>query len=570
MSAYGALAAWYDALTRDVDYAAFADFYEQCFQQGRGACHTLLDFCCGTGTLTRLMAARGYEMIATDGSPDMLMQAQAHNADLPADAVQPLLLCQEASQLDLYGTVDAAYCSLDGIDYLPPEELPEVLHRLHLFVRPGGMLILDIRDPASFRALDGGTFVDETDDVLCLWRAEFDAAAQTMHYGMDLFTRAGELWSRASEEHIEYAHTPERLAQLLTQAGFLDVTVRRDGPQADAGRIFLTAMRSLESASELCKNSGCGSMRAAPDSKISEVKTMDEIIRAVSKDGFVKISVVTARDAVQRANAIHHCSPTAIAALGRSLCAASMLGDLLKEENGALTLRISGGGGLGSIIAVSDSEGNVRGMVSNPAFDLPTRPDGKLDVGGAVGKDGMLTVSRDIGLREPYVGSTELVSGEIAEDLSAYLVESEQIPAACGLGVLVDTDHSVKAAGGFLVQLMPGAPEDLITKLEDNIFMMDQLTTILDEDGADAILSQVMRGLEPETVLRHPMAYRCACSRARVEQALRQCGVQELQDMIADGKNTQVHCQFCDAEYVFTPAELQTLLDAENADAAAD
>lgn len=185
MSAYGALAAWYDALTRDVDYAAFADFYEQCFQQGRGACHTLLDFCCGTGTLTRLMAARGYEMIATDGSPDMLMQAQAHNADLPADAVQPLLLCQEAAQLDLYGTVDAAYCSLDGIDYLPPEELPEVLHRLHLFVRPGGMLILDIRDPASFRALDGGTFVDETDDVLCLWRAEFDAAAQTMHYGME-------------------------------------------------------------------------------------------------------------------------------------------------------------------------------------------------------------------------------------------------------------------------------------------------------------------------------------------------------------------------------------------------
>lgn len=317
---------------------------------------------------------------------------------------------------------------------------------------------------------------------------------------------------------------------------------------------------------------------------------MDEIIRAVSKDGFVKISVVTARDAVQRANAIHHCSPTAIAALGRSLCAASMLGDLLKEENGTLTLRISGGGGLGTIIAVSDSDGNVRGMVSNPAFDLPTRPDGKLDVGGAVGRDGMLTVSRDIGLREPYVGSTELVSGEIAEDLSAYLVESEQIPAACGLGVLVDTDHSVKAAGGFLVQLMPGAPEELIAKLEDNIFMMDQLTTILDEDGADAILPQVMRGLEPEIVLRHPMAYRCACSRARVEQAmprtdvlrivecsrarveqaLRQCGAQELQDMIAEGKDTQVHCQFCDAEYVFTPAQLQTLLDAENADAVAD
>lgn len=297
---------------------------------------------------------------------------------------------------------------------------------------------------------------------------------------------------------------------------------------------------------------------------------MDEILRAVSADGFVKISVITARGAVQRANAIHHCSPTAIAALGRSLCAASMLGDLLKEEDGTLTLRINGGGGLGTIVAVSDSEGNVRGMVSNPAFDLPTRPDGKLDVGGAVGKDGMLTVSRDIGLREPYVGSTELVSGEIAEDLSAYLVESEQIPAACGLGVLVDTDHSVKAAGGFLVQLMPGAPEALIEKLEDNIFMMDQLTTILDEDGADAIITQVMRDLAPEIVLRHPMAYRCACSRARVEQALRQCGSDELREMIAEGKDTQVHCQFCDTEYVFTPAQLQELLDAENADAAAD
>ena len=295
---------------------------------------------------------------------------------------------------------------------------------------------------------------------------------------------------------------------------------------------------------------------------------MDEIIRAVSKDGFAKISVVTARDAVQCANAIHHCSPTAIAALGRSLCAASMLGDLLKEENGTVTLRINGGGGLGTIVAVSDCDGNVRGMVANPAFDLPTRPDGKLDVGGAVGKDGMLTVSRDIGLREPYIGSTELVSGEIAEDLSAYLVESEQIAAACGLGVLVDTDHSVKAAGGFLVQLMPGAPEELIGKLEDNIFMMDQLTTILDEDGVDAIIAQVMRDLAPEIVLRHPMAYRCACSRARVEQALRQCGADELRAMIAEGEDTRVHCQFCDTEYVFTPADLQTLLDAENPDTA--
>ena len=281
-------------------------------------------------------------------------------------------------------------------------------------------------------------------------------------------------------------------------------------------------------------------------------------------------SAIDSSDTVYTAQRLHGLSATASAALGRLLTAASVMGAMQKQEHATLTLRINGGGPIGTVTAISDSHGNVRGCVDNPNVDVPLKPNGKLDVSAAVGTDGRLGVIRSHGTGEPYMGQVELVSGEIAEDLSAYLVESEQIPAACGLGVLVDTDHSVKAAGGFLVQLMPGAPEELITKLEDNIFMMDQLTTILDEDGADAILPQVMRGLEPETVLRHPMAYRCACSRARVEQALRQCGVQELQDMIADGKDTQVHCQFCDAEYVFTPAELQTLLDAENADAATD
>lgn len=243
MSAYEALAARYDAFTRDIPYAAFADFYESCFRAHGGETHTLLDLCCGTGTLTCLLAARGYEMIGADGSADMLMQAQAKAAALPAGCVPPLLLCQTAQTLDLYGTVDAALCSLDGVNYLPPETLPEALRRLHLFVRPGGLLIFDIRTPASFAALDGGVFVDETDDALCLWRADFDAAAQTMRYGLDLFERRGALWSRASEEHVEYAHTPETLAALLAQAGFRDVTLRRDGPQSAEGRLFFTAVR---------------------------------------------------------------------------------------------------------------------------------------------------------------------------------------------------------------------------------------------------------------------------------------------------------------------------------------
>lgn len=287
---------------------------------------------------------------------------------------------------------------------------------------------------------------------------------------------------------------------------------------------------------------------------------MDEIVRAVTTDGFVKISAVTARKAVDRAREVHGMSPTACAALGRALCGASMLGELMKEDDASLTIRVNGGGAIGSVIAVSDSGGNVRGYVTNPKADLPTRADGKLDVGGLVGRNGMLTVSRDLGLKEPYVGSTELVTGEIAEDLAQYMVESEQIPAAVGLGVLIGTDKTVKAAGGFIVQLMPGAPEELITKLEDNIFMMDQLTTVLDEDGIDTVIDQVLAGLEHETVERKPIEYRCNCSRERVSDALRACGEDELRSMATEGKNTEVTCQFCDKVYNFTPEELLTLI----------
>ena len=288
---------------------------------------------------------------------------------------------------------------------------------------------------------------------------------------------------------------------------------------------------------------------------------MDKIIRATAGDGFIKMAVVTARDTVQRAREIHGCSPTAAAALGRTLCAASMLGEMMKEERGTLTIRINGGGPVGRIVAVSDSAGYVRGYVTNPAVDLPLRADGKLDVGGAVGRDGMLTVSRDIGLKEPYIGSTELVSGEIAEDLTAYLLESEQVPSACALGVLVDTDRTVKAAGGFIVQLMPGAPEELIGKLEDNIFMMDQLTTILDEDGAEAVFDQVLKGLEHHIVGEVPVGYRCYCSRERVAEALRCVERNELEEMIAEGRDCSISCQFCDATYSFTPSDLRAIVD---------
>ena len=287
---------------------------------------------------------------------------------------------------------------------------------------------------------------------------------------------------------------------------------------------------------------------------------MDKIIRATAGDGAIKMAVITARDTVQRAREIHHCSPTACAALGRTLCAASLLGEAMKEERASLTIRINGGGPIGSVVAVSDHEGYVRGYVDNPGVELPLRADGKLDVGGAVGRDGMLTVSRDIGLKEPYVGSVELVSGEIAEDLTSYLLSSDQVASACALGVLVDTDTSIKAAGGFLVQLMPGASDELIDRLEDNIFMMDQLTTVLDEDGEEEVFRQVLKGFDYHVVGEAPVGYRCPCSRERVDEALTVIDPQELEEMLAEGRDFEVGCQFCDRVYTVTPADLKALL----------
>lgn len=288
---------------------------------------------------------------------------------------------------------------------------------------------------------------------------------------------------------------------------------------------------------------------------------MDKILRAIAGDGFVKMAVITARDMVQKAREIHGCTPTASAALGRTLCATSLLGNMLKGEKNSLTVRIQGGGPAGILIAVSDHEGNVRGYIDNPGVDLPLRPDGKLDVGGAVGREGMLTVSRDLGMKEPYIGSTELITGEIAEDFTSYLLESEQVPSACGLGVLVDTDTSIKAAGGFVVQLMPGADEALIGLLEDNIFFMDQLTTILDEDGAEEVFAQVLKGLDYQILGQSPVEYRCGCSRERVREALEVIERSDLTEMIAEGKDIEVGCDFCGARHIFTPADLQAILD---------
>ena len=240
MSCYGPLAQWYDQLTGDVPHGEFADFYEAQFAEDGGEFKLLLDLCCGTGTLTALMTGRGYELIGVDASFDMLMQAREKCAELETP---PLFLCQDVAELDLYGTVDAAYCSLDGMNYIAPELLPELFHRLRLFIRPGGLFIFDLRSPEWLRSMDGQVYVDEQEDVLCLWRADMDEEEGLVVYGMDIFSAEGELWRRQSEEHIEYVHEFDTLKALLEKEGFEKITLCADGPQHALGRQFIRAVR---------------------------------------------------------------------------------------------------------------------------------------------------------------------------------------------------------------------------------------------------------------------------------------------------------------------------------------
>ena len=287
----------------------------------------------------------------------------------------------------------------------------------------------------------------------------------------------------------------------------------------------------------------------------------DQLVRAISKDGFVKAVAVSTRDLTERARQIHKTLPVATAALGRTLAAASMMGNALKGDGASVTLQIKGGGPLGKILAVSDNEGNVRGTVDDPAVDIPLRPDGKLDVGSAVGCDGTLTVIRDLNMKEPYVGSVGLLGGEIAEDLAAYFVESEQIPTACGLGVLVDRDQSVLAAGGYLIQLRPGAGEDVISKVEGGVMAAGSVTGLLREnDDPEAILRKVLSDFDLDILEKSPVEYRCYCSRERMERALISLGPQQLESLIEEQGSAELRCQFCDNVQTFTRQQLEALL----------
>lgn len=285
------------------------------------------------------------------------------------------------------------------------------------------------------------------------------------------------------------------------------------------------------------------------------------LTRALSGDGSVMAMAVNSTDLVQRTEQIHHTSAVITAAAGRLLTAASMMGWLLKGEEDTVTLRLDGGGPAGILIAAADSQGRVRVSPQNPVVELPLNARGKLDVAGAVGREGSLSVIRDLGLREPYVGQVPLVSGEIAEDITSYFAVSEQTPTVCGLGVLVNPDLTVRAAGGFLVQLLPFAGEESIDQLEANIAKLPPVSTIFDSGTTpETLCRQLLDGLDPEVLDECHPSYHCPCSRGKVEQMLVSLGPEELEDMIKKDHGAEVCCHFCDKKYRFSEEELGLLL----------
>lgn len=293
------------------------------------------------------------------------------------------------------------------------------------------------------------------------------------------------------------------------------------------------------------------------------MKMKDYLIRGIDKTGNIRIFVASTTNMVDKARITHNTSPTATAALGRALTAASMMGVMMKNDNDRLTLKIAGGGPIGTIMIVANNKGEVKGYVDYPYADVPSREDGKLDVGRLVGKDGTITTIMDLGLKDPYIGQANLVSGEIAEDLATYYAISEQQPSAIGLGVLVDKDISVKAAGGYILQLLPNVSEEDIVKIEDTLSKISPVSALIDKGlSPEDIMSELLPDFQMEILDKVDINFVCDCSRERIQKVLISLGKKELKSMIDEDGEGEVVCHFCNTKHHFSKKELEELLSS--------
>ncbi len=288
---------------------------------------------------------------------------------------------------------------------------------------------------------------------------------------------------------------------------------------------------------------------------------MDILTKAVTRDGFMRIYAVTSKETVEAARKVHNTTPVATAALGRTLTAGILMGAMQKNENAELTIQLKGGGPLGLMIVVAKHDGFVKGYVENPLVSLPLNEKGKLDVGGAVGTDGYLSVVKDLKMKEPYIGRVPLQTGEIGDDVAYYFAQSEQVPSVVALGVLVDKDYSVRASGGFIVQVMPDCDELSLQRLEKRIASLKSVTALLEEglDGED-IINYIMEGFEIEILEKTEVGYRCDCSRERTYRAVKSLGEKEIKAIIEEDQKAEVNCHFCSKTYVFEKDELLEMI----------
>lgn len=288
---------------------------------------------------------------------------------------------------------------------------------------------------------------------------------------------------------------------------------------------------------------------------------MDKLVRATAHNGDVRIIAAITTNMVQEGAKAHNCTPTASAALGRMLTAGGLMGAMLKAKGDSLTLQINGGGEAEGVVVTAHADGSVKGYIGNPNVDLPLNPNGKLDVGGAIGKDGYLKVIRDMGLKDPYIGQVPIYTGEIGDDLAYYFTVSEQTPSAVALGVLVDTDLSIKAAGGFIIQMMPGASEFLADIITYRLQEIPSITTMI-SDGMiiEEILKNIFEDMDINIYEEGKIEFKCDCSRERVERVLISIGKKELQNLYEDGKTEEIKCHFCNKAYGFTTEQIGELL----------
>ena len=288
---------------------------------------------------------------------------------------------------------------------------------------------------------------------------------------------------------------------------------------------------------------------------------MGKLIRCITSEGAIMVSAIDSTDIVAKAEQLHKTSAVVTAALGRLLTAGAMMGNMLKGENNSITLKVDGGGPVGIITVSADYHGNVRGYATNPVVEIPLKPNGKLDVSGAVGTDGNLFVIKDLGLKDPYNGFVPLTSGEIAEDITSYYATSEQVPTVCALGVLVDKDLTVKKAGGYILQLLPFTEDEIIDKLEQNLKEVRPVTKLLDE-GLDIedIVRDVLRGFEVEVIYTEEVEYKCKCSKEKVEATLRGLGEKELYEILETQPQIEVCCNFCNTTYSYTKNDIEKIL----------